>query len=123
MRADQLLVLQGLAPTRSAAQRLIERGAVLFSHVLGDRLPPSATAQRPELANVFSTFTTAVPRMHIELDRDRAREAVRTFVSERVKMVLELPSAAALRFTPAGGAGTAVLVQLTRGRAASLAQR
>ena len=30
--------------------RVIERGAVLFSHVLGDRLPPSATAQRPELA-------------------------------------------------------------------------
>lgn len=28
MRADQLLVQQGLAPTRSAAQRLIERGAV-----------------------------------------------------------------------------------------------
>ncbi len=28
MRADQLLVAQGLAPTRSAAQRLIERGAV-----------------------------------------------------------------------------------------------
>jgi len=28
MRADQLLVAQGLAPTRSAAQRLIEHGAV-----------------------------------------------------------------------------------------------
>jgi 23S rRNA (cytidine1920-2'-O)/16S rRNA (cytidine1409-2'-O)-methyltransferase len=28
MRADQLLVAQGLAPSRSAAQRLIERGAV-----------------------------------------------------------------------------------------------
>lgn len=28
MRADQLLVSQGLAPSRSAAQRLIERGAV-----------------------------------------------------------------------------------------------
>ncbi len=28
MRADQLLVSQGIAPTRSAAQRLIERGAV-----------------------------------------------------------------------------------------------
>ncbi|MDB5999638.1 MAG: hemolysin [Rhizobacter sp.] len=28
MRADQLLVSQGLAPTRSAAQRLLERGAV-----------------------------------------------------------------------------------------------
>ncbi|WP_077035487.1 TlyA family RNA methyltransferase [Pelomonas sp. KK5] len=29
MRADQLLVAKGLAPTRSAAQRLIEAGAVL----------------------------------------------------------------------------------------------
>ncbi|MBV8500832.1 MAG: TlyA family RNA methyltransferase [Paucibacter sp.] len=29
MRADQLLVAKGLAPTRSAAQRLIEHGAVL----------------------------------------------------------------------------------------------
>ena len=28
MRADQLLVAQGLAPTRSAAQRLIDAGAV-----------------------------------------------------------------------------------------------
>lgn len=28
MRADQLVLLKGLAPTRSAAQRLIERGAV-----------------------------------------------------------------------------------------------
>lgn len=29
---------------------LFERGAVLFSHVKGKTLPPSATAQRPELA-------------------------------------------------------------------------
>ena len=28
----------------------IERGGVLFSHVTGDQLPPSATAHRPELA-------------------------------------------------------------------------
>ena len=34
-RADQLLVARGLAPTRSAAQRLIERGAVRW------RSPPS----------------------------------------------------------------------------------
>lgn len=32
MRADQLLLKQGLAPTRSAAQRLIERGAVQRRH-------------------------------------------------------------------------------------------
>ncbi|MCC7327042.1 MAG: oxygen-dependent coproporphyrinogen oxidase [Burkholderiales bacterium] len=30
--------------------RVFERGGVLFSHVTGDRLPPSATAHRPELA-------------------------------------------------------------------------
>ena len=29
---------------------VLERGGVLFSHVLGDRLPASATAHRPELA-------------------------------------------------------------------------
>ena len=29
---------------------LLERGGVGFSHVVGERLPPSATAQRPELA-------------------------------------------------------------------------
>ncbi len=30
--------------------RVLERGGVNFSHVLGDRLPPSASAHRPELA-------------------------------------------------------------------------
>jgi coproporphyrinogen III oxidase len=29
---------------------VLERGGVLFSHVTGDKLPPSATAQRPQLA-------------------------------------------------------------------------
>ena len=29
---------------------VLERGGVLFSHVQGEQLPPSATAQRPELA-------------------------------------------------------------------------
>ncbi|MFM8609982.1 MAG: TlyA family RNA methyltransferase [Burkholderiaceae bacterium] len=42
MRADQLIVQQGLAPSRSAAQRLIERGAVRW------RLPASP-------ANAWST--------------------------------------------------------------------
>ena len=35
MRADQLLVAQSLAPTRSAAQRLIERGAVQWASAKG----------------------------------------------------------------------------------------
>ncbi len=30
--------------------KLFERGGVNFSHVMGDKLPPSATAHRPELA-------------------------------------------------------------------------
>jgi len=30
--------------------KVFERGGVNFSHVMGDRLPPSATAHRPELA-------------------------------------------------------------------------
>ncbi|OQX13082.1 MAG: coproporphyrinogen III oxidase, partial [Thiothrix lacustris] len=29
---------------------VFEQGGVNFSHVFGDKLPPSATAQRPELA-------------------------------------------------------------------------
>ena len=32
------------------AGQLFEKGGVNFSHVYGDSLPPSATAQRPELA-------------------------------------------------------------------------
>lgn len=33
-----------------AGGSIIEQGGVNFSHILGDRLPPSATASRPELA-------------------------------------------------------------------------
>ncbi|WP_058615441.1 TlyA family RNA methyltransferase [Tepidimonas taiwanensis] len=52
MRADQWLVQRGLAPTRSAAQRLIERGAVRWRagpdapwqpvRKAGDAVPPTA---------------------------------------------------------------------------------
>lgn len=53
MRADQLLVAQGLAPTRSAAQRLIARGAVRWlgprgwtvPRKAGDELPPGCTVE------------------------------------------------------------------------------
>lgn len=52
-RADQLIVLKGLAPTRSAAQRLIERGAVRWlgpqgwsvPRKAGDELPPDAALE------------------------------------------------------------------------------
>jgi 23S rRNA (cytidine1920-2'-O)/16S rRNA (cytidine1409-2'-O)-methyltransferase len=42
MRADQLLVQQGLAPTRSAAQRLIDAGAVRWLSPRGWAVPKKA---------------------------------------------------------------------------------
>jgi 23S rRNA (cytidine1920-2'-O)/16S rRNA (cytidine1409-2'-O)-methyltransferase len=48
MRADQLLVTQGLAPTRSAAQRLIARGAVRWRGPAGWALPRKAGEDLPE---------------------------------------------------------------------------
>ncbi len=42
---------QGGGRTRVIAEgEVLEKGGVNFSHVRGDKLPPSATAQRPELA-------------------------------------------------------------------------
>lgn len=48
MRIDQLLVLQGLAPSRSAAQRLIERGAVRWLGPRGWAVPKKAGEDLPE---------------------------------------------------------------------------
>lgn len=48
MRADQLLVQQGLAPSRSAAQRLIERGAVRWLGPRGWQQPKKAGEDLPE---------------------------------------------------------------------------
>jgi 23S rRNA (cytidine1920-2'-O)/16S rRNA (cytidine1409-2'-O)-methyltransferase len=48
MRADQLLVAQGLAPSRSAAQRLIERGAVRWRAAADWRTPRKAGEDLPE---------------------------------------------------------------------------
>ena len=47
MRADQLLVARGLAPTRSAAQRLIARGAVRVHGAAGASLPHKAGTELP----------------------------------------------------------------------------
>ena len=47
MRADQLLVAQGLAPTRSAAQRLIARGAVRWLGPKGWAVPTKAGEDLP----------------------------------------------------------------------------
>jgi coproporphyrinogen III oxidase len=56
---------------------LLERGGVGFSHVVGERLPPSATAQRPELAGrgfeamgvslVFHPRNPYVPTVHMNV--------------------------------------------------------
>jgi len=48
MRADQLLVQQGLAPSRSAAQRLIEGGAVRWLAPSGWAMPRKAGEELPE---------------------------------------------------------------------------
>jgi 23S rRNA (cytidine1920-2'-O)/16S rRNA (cytidine1409-2'-O)-methyltransferase len=48
MRADQLLVAKGLAPTRSAAQRLIEHGAVRWLGPRGWAVPKKAGDDLPE---------------------------------------------------------------------------
>jgi 23S rRNA (cytidine1920-2'-O)/16S rRNA (cytidine1409-2'-O)-methyltransferase len=47
MRADQLMVAQGLAPTRSAAQRLIARGAVRWLGPNGWTVPAKAGEDLP----------------------------------------------------------------------------
>jgi len=50
MRADLLLVEQGLAPSRSAAQRLIERGAVRWRLARGETRSSTAPWQQPRKA-------------------------------------------------------------------------
>lgn len=48
MRVDQLIVQRGLAPSRSAAQRLIERGAVRWRTAAGWAVPRKAGDELPE---------------------------------------------------------------------------
>jgi 23S rRNA (cytidine1920-2'-O)/16S rRNA (cytidine1409-2'-O)-methyltransferase len=55
MRADQLVLLKGLAPTRSAAQRLIERGAVRWRAAGGWALPRKAGEDLPEDCDIEVT--------------------------------------------------------------------
>jgi 23S rRNA (cytidine1920-2'-O)/16S rRNA (cytidine1409-2'-O)-methyltransferase len=55
MRADQLLVQRGVAPSRSAAQRLIARGAVRWRAPSGWRLPAKAGEELPEAADIELT--------------------------------------------------------------------
>jgi 23S rRNA (cytidine1920-2'-O)/16S rRNA (cytidine1409-2'-O)-methyltransferase len=55
MRADQLLVQRGMAPTRSAAQRLIATGAVRWRTPSGWRVPSKAGEDLPSEADVEIT--------------------------------------------------------------------
>jgi 23S rRNA (cytidine1920-2'-O)/16S rRNA (cytidine1409-2'-O)-methyltransferase len=55
MRADQLLVQRGVAPSRSAAQRLIARGAVRWRAPSGWRVPAKAGEELPEAADIEIT--------------------------------------------------------------------
>ena len=55
MRADQLLVERGMAPTRSAAQRLIATGAVRWRAPAGWRVPAKAGEELPEAAQLEIT--------------------------------------------------------------------
>jgi len=55
MRADQLLVERGIAPSRSAAQRLIATGAVRWRAPAGWRVPAKAGEELPSGAEVELT--------------------------------------------------------------------
>ncbi len=55
MRADQLLVSRGLAPTRSAAQRLIASGAVRWRAGAAWALPRKAGEDLPDDCEVDIT--------------------------------------------------------------------
>jgi len=55
MRADQLLVERGMAPTRSAAQRLIATGAVRWRAPTGWRVPAKAGEDLPNGAELEIT--------------------------------------------------------------------
>ncbi|MBV8659204.1 MAG: oxygen-dependent coproporphyrinogen oxidase [Burkholderiales bacterium] len=62
--------------------RVLERGGVGFSHVMGDKLPPSASAHRPELAGraweamgvslVFHPRNPYAPTVHMNVRMFRA---------------------------------------------------
>ena len=72
---------------------LLERGGVGFSHVVGKSLPPSASAQRPELAGrhfealgvslVFHPRNPHVPTVHMNVvsSSQRRRISVTSFGS------------------------------------------
>ena len=79
MRADQLLVVQGLAPSRSAAQRLIERGAVRWRAGGSWAAPRKAGEDLPEsceLEVVDDAETRWVSRGGLKLEAALARTGI-----------------------------------------------
>ena len=79
MRADQLLVERGIAPTRSAAQRLIATGAVRWRAPAGWRVPAKAGEELPSGAEVELTDDAElrfVSRGGLKLDGALARLAI-----------------------------------------------
>ena len=79
MRADQLIVQRGLAPTRSAAQRLIEHGAVRWLGAKGWAVPKKAGEDLPESCEIEVTDDAElrwVSRAGLKLDAALAHCAI-----------------------------------------------
>jgi 23S rRNA (cytidine1920-2'-O)/16S rRNA (cytidine1409-2'-O)-methyltransferase len=79
MRADQLLVAQGLAPSRSAAQRLIERGAVRWRAAGSWAVPRKAGEELPAGCEIEVTDDAELrwaSRSGLKLDAALARTGI-----------------------------------------------
>lgn len=79
MRADQLLVQRGMAPSRSAAQRLIERGGVRWRAASGWAVPKKAGEDLPaaaEIEVVNDAELRFVSRGGLKLDAALARSGI-----------------------------------------------
>jgi 23S rRNA (cytidine1920-2'-O)/16S rRNA (cytidine1409-2'-O)-methyltransferase len=79
MRADQLLVQRGLAPTRSAAARLIGHGAVRWLGARGWAVPKKAGEDLPEGCEIEITDDAElrwVSRAGLKLDAALARTGI-----------------------------------------------
>jgi 23S rRNA (cytidine1920-2'-O)/16S rRNA (cytidine1409-2'-O)-methyltransferase len=79
VRADLLLVSRGLAPSRSAAQRLIDRGAVRWRAASGWALPRKAGDELPEGCEIEVTDDAElrwVSRAGLKLDAALAHAGI-----------------------------------------------
>jgi len=79
VRADLLLVSRGLAPSRSAAQRLIDRGAVRWRAASGWALPRKAGDELPEGCEIEVTDAAElrwVSRAGLKLDAALAHAGI-----------------------------------------------